>query len=180
MLRRRADRSFPQLRRPLRHRPCQHVGMTRRIPLLAVAIGLTLAACGTSDPSATTTPDVTAPASTEAAPVTDSPAETAVADPEPSQTESPVEPPTTEPSTTQPAAETPVSETPVTEPPPAEPEPAPVGGRALATSVELDAQFDDNPFPDLVVDDIGRASEANIANILPSERPVLLWTWAPH
>ena len=60
------------------------------------------------------------------------------------------------------------------------PEPAPVGGRAFATDVQPESQFDGNPFPDLVVDDVGRDGQANIANILPSERPVLLWAWAPH
>ena len=164
--------------------------MKRRIPVLAVAIGLTLAACGTSDPAATSTPDATTPASAEPAPATDSPAETSATDAEPGENDSPVEPPAIEPSATQPAAETPVSaapatdppvlDPPVSEPPPAEPEPAPLGGRALATSVEPDAQFDSNPFPDLVVDDVGRGGAANVANILPSERPVLLWTWAPH
>ena len=94
--------------------------MTRRVPLLAVAIGLTIAACGTSDPAATATPDATTA------------------------------------------------------------EPAPLGGRTFSTAVESDAQFDGNPFPNLVVDDVGRDGEANIANILPSDRPVLLWTWAPH
>lgn len=155
--------------------------MKRRTPLIAVAIALTLAACGTSDPAATTTPDVTTPASTEAAPATDAPTETSVADTELEASESPAEPPETEtPVSDPPPTDPPPTETPETEPPAAEPEPAPVGGRALATSVEPDAQFDGNPFPDLVVDDIGRSGEANIANILPSERPVLLWTWAPH
>ena len=149
--------------------------MKRRIPLIAVAIGLTLAACGTSDPAATTTPDAPAPESTEAAPETDAPAESPVADTEPEASESPAEPPT-EP----PVSETPATDTPEAAPTVAEPEPAPIGGRSLATSVEPDAQFEGNPFPDLVVDDIGRGGEANIANILPSDRPVLLWTWAPH
>ena len=135
--------------------------MTRRISLLAVAIGLTLAACGTSGPAATTPPPTEA--ASAAAPADD---------------ESPAEPPTTEPPATNAAAESPAPEAPSTEPPTAEP--APLGGRTFSTAVESDAQFDGNPFPDLVVDDVGRDGEANIANILPSDRPVLLWTWAPH
>lgn len=152
--------------------------MTRRIPLLAVAIGLTVAACGTSDPAATTTPDATAPPPNEAAPTNDSPDEAPTTDAEPVDDEPPAEPPTTAPTATDAAAETPASEAPATEPPPAEA--APLGGRAFSTTIESDAQFDGNPFPDLVVDDVGRDGEANIANILPSDRPVLLWTWAPH
>jgi hypothetical protein len=79
-----------------------------------------------------------------------------------------------------PATDAPVAEPIPTDAPPAEREPPAVGGRSFATAVEPDAQFDGNPFPDLVVDDVGRGGEANIANILPSDRPVLLWTWAPH
>jgi hypothetical protein len=152
--------------------------MTRRTPLLAVAIGLTLAACGTSDPAATTTPGATTPPPTETAQTNDSPNEPSATDAEPADNEPPAEPPTTEPTTSDAVAETPAPEVPATEPPPAEA--APLGGRAFSTTVESDAQFDGNPFPDLVVDDVGRDGEANIANILPSDRPVLLWTWAPH
>jgi hypothetical protein len=79
-----------------------------------------------------------------------------------------------------------VSETdPEGEAPPAEPVAtevaAPVaGGRLFAADVQPAAQFDGNPFPDLVVDDVGKDAQVNIANILPSDRPVLLWAWAPH
>ncbi len=55
-----------------------------------------------------------------------------------------------------------------------------VGGRLFASDVQPAAQFDGNPFPDLVVDDIGKDAQVNIKNILPSDRPVLLWAWAPH
>ncbi len=95
--------------------------------------------------------------------------------------------------TDDPAAETPVAESPVTESPvtespvaelgpteataPAEPV---VGGRLFAADVQPEAELDSNPFPDLVVDDIGKDAEVNIRNILPSDRPVLLWAWAPH
>lgn len=62
-------------------------------------------------------------------------------------------------------------------PAPAEPI---VGGRLFAADVQPEAQFEGNPFPNLVVDDIGKDARVNIANILPSDRPVLLWAWAPH
>ena len=64
-----------------------------------------------------------------------------------------------------------------TEAAPAEPQ---IGGRAFAVDVESASQFDGNPFPDLVVEDVGRDGQGNLANILPSDRPVLLWAWAPH
>ncbi|MDG1266227.1 MAG: hypothetical protein P8O03_07870, partial [Ilumatobacter sp.] len=115
---------------------------------------------------------------TEAAPADDSPNKPSATDAAPADDESPAEPPTTEPPATNAAAESPAAEAPTTEPPTAEP--APLGGRTFSTAVESDAQFDGNPFPNLVVDDVGRDGEANIANILPSDRPVLLWTWAPH
>lgn len=48
--------------------------------------------------------------------------------------------------------------------------------------VEVDpaAEIETNLFPDLVVDDIGRGKKVNIRNIVPSDKPVLLWMWAPH
>ena len=55
-----------------------------------------------------------------------------------------------------------------------------VGGRLFAADVQSAAQFDGNPFPDLIVEDIGKNAQVNIQNILPSDRPVLLWAWAPH
>lgn len=63
------------------------------------------------------------------------------------------------------------------------PEPADVaeiGGRAFAGDVQAASDIDSNPFPDLVVDDVGRGGVANIRNIIPAARPILLWTWAPH
>ncbi|MGB3735965.1 MAG: hypothetical protein WA964_13495 [Ilumatobacter sp.] len=67
-----------------------------------------------------------------------------------------------------------------TEAPEAAPTEPVVGGRLFASDVQPAAQFDGNPFPDLVVDDIGKDAQVNIKNILPSDRPVLLWAWAPH
>ena len=48
--------------------------------------------------------------------------------------------------------------------------------------VEVDpaSEMETNLFPDLVVDDIGRGKKVNIRNIVPSDKPVLLWMWAPH
>jgi hypothetical protein len=85
--------------------------------------------------------------------------------------------------TTTPASSEPAStEPPVSEAPPATDAPASgvVGGRQFAATIDPEAVFDGNPFPDLVVDDVGRGTKANISNVLPSDRPVLLWAWAPH
>lgn len=151
--------------------------MNRAIPALAAAIGLALTACATSDPSATeSTAAELEPVTTEAAP----------ADPttEPTATVAPVESPAAQPDVTEAdASEAPATDVAATEAPDTaapEPERAPVGGRTLGSSVEPVSEFDGNPFPDLVVNDVGRSGEANIRNILPSDRPVLLWTWAPH
>lgn len=48
--------------------------------------------------------------------------------------------------------------------------------------VEVDpaSEIETNLFPDLVVDDIGRGKKVNIRNIVPSDKPVLLWMWAPY
>ena len=88
--------------------------------------------------------------------------ETAEAPPEDDDAAEPAEPVATEAPAPEPAAE------PV------------VGGRLFAPEVQPDAQFDGNPFPDLVVDDIGKDAKVNLKNVLPSDRPVLLWAWAPH
>lgn len=34
--------------------------------------------------------------------------------------------------------------------------------------------------PDLVVDDVGAGTKVNLASLVPSAQPVLLWFWAPH
>ena len=157
--------------------------LSRRACVLTAAIGLTLAACGTgSDSAERTVPTEPTPSeSTDTAleATTEQPTDTEVAGtteavdtpaPEPAAADS-------DPAVSEPAAPEPA---PATDAPPAEPAPPEAGGRAFATAVEPASQFDGNPFPDLVVEDIGRSGEANTANILPSDRPVLLWTWAPH
>jgi hypothetical protein len=34
--------------------------------------------------------------------------------------------------------------------------------------------------PDLVVDDVGAGTKVDLASLVPSPQPVLLWFWAPH
>jgi hypothetical protein len=48
------------------------------------------------------------------------------------------------------------------------------------TEVDPASEIETNLFPDLVVDDIGRGKKVNIRNIVPADKPVLLWMWAPH
>lgn len=74
-------------------------------------------------------------------------------------------------------AESTAGEPAVAESTPAAPEP---GGRALGSELRPESAFASNPLPDLLVDDVRRGTEVNVANLLPSERPVLLWAWAPH
>lgn len=168
--------------------------------LLAAAAGL--AACGDSESTGGESSSATAPApvDTEATPepvTTEQPApqnaegdatDSAIADesaPIPVDgDESPAGEPAPQPVDTSDtnqdgvdAAEEPVP----TEPPPApEPEPAAIGGRAFASDLEPASDFDGNPLPDLVVEDVGRGQTANIRNIFPADRPVLLWAYAPH
>jgi hypothetical protein len=148
--------------------------------LASVALLVTLAACGSgSDEAASPTVDEQ-PAATEA-PTGDELSESdtteaATPDAEPATSEA------SEAESEQPAVtETPPAEPAATDAPevaaPAEPV---VGGRLFAPDVQPAAQFDANPFPDLVVDDVGKDAQVNIANILPSDRPILLWAWAPH
>lgn len=163
---------------------CDDRGMQhrRKGALISVTLLLTLAACGSGSDGAA--PPVTdeLPAATEE-PASDGTTEADPADvaatnaPEPTSAEAP-EPVDTEATA---AAEEAPAEPAVTDAPeaaaPAEPV---VGGRLLATEVQPASAIDSNPFPDLVVDDIGKDAKVNIANILPSDRPVLLWAWAPH
>lgn len=37
-----------------------------------------------------------------------------------------------------------------------------------------------NILPDVVVDDVMLGNKVNVRNIATSDKPVLLWMWAPH
>lgn len=162
--------------------------------LTAVVLGATTA-CGTGssgDESTATTPEPAATdassdnASTDAEPTaTDAPAaadatdassEDAVADDGTGDDETAVAEPEVPPADQTPAEPAEAGGDAVT----AEPEPAPIGGRTFATTLDPASDFEDNPFPDLVVDDVTRDQQLNIRNIFPAERPVVLWGWAPH
>jgi hypothetical protein len=50
-----------------------------------------------------------------------------------------------------------------------------LGGEALDPASDIPT----NLFPDLVVDDVSRGKKVNLRNLIPSEKPVLVWMWAP-
>lgn len=172
--------------------------MTRRAPLRALA-GLAacvfiVAACGddesaadpttvetatppTDSPSTQQSTDSVDPETTTAETSSDDTATTAAAPTTEAETEAETEPaPTDPPGSEAPATQPPATEAPVDTAPPD----APVGGRAFADVRSDAAAYDGNPFPDLVVDDLNRGVKANIANVFPADRPVLVWAWAPH
>ncbi|MGH9155624.1 MAG: hypothetical protein ACRD1K_07295 [Acidimicrobiales bacterium] len=76
-------------------------------------------------------------------------------------------PPVTLPSLDGPQAAVTAPPTPTPAPTP-NPEPGPtVGTRASV-------------LPDLVVDDVGAGAKVNLASLVPSPQPLLVWFWAPH
>lgn len=155
-----------------------------------MVVSLVLAACGgsSSDESA---PDET-PASTAAAPTT------TAAEPAPVETAAPTTEaaaPTTEAATPTTDATAPATtEAPTTTEPP-EPEvmwpddgcsadnsPTPAAAAdGPAPVVEVRAESADSPLPDLAVRRINcKGGWENLRNELPSDRPLLVWFWAPH
>jgi len=42
------------------------------------------------------------------------------------------------------------------------------------------AEIETNILPSVVVDDLGNDRKVNFRNLVPQEKPVLLWMWAPH
>ncbi len=51
-----------------------------------------------------------------------------------------------------------------------------LGGESVAAASEIPS----NQFPDLVVDNVSTGGKVNIRNIIPGDRPILLWMYAPH
>lgn len=50
-----------------------------------------------------------------------------------------------------------------------------VGADVLASS-----ELDTNQLPSVVVDDLTNDRKVNFRNLVPQDKPVLLWMWAPH
>jgi hypothetical protein len=50
-----------------------------------------------------------------------------------------------------------------------------VGPDVLATS-----ELETNMLPSVVVDDLTTDRKVNFRNLVPQDKPILLWMWAPH
>jgi hypothetical protein len=42
------------------------------------------------------------------------------------------------------------------------------------------AEIETNVLPSVVVDDLNNDRKVNFRNLVPQDKPVLLWMWAPH
>jgi len=42
------------------------------------------------------------------------------------------------------------------------------------------SDIESNLLPSVVVDDINTGRKVNFKNLVPQEKPILLWMWAPH
>lgn len=42
------------------------------------------------------------------------------------------------------------------------------------------AEMESNPLPDVVIDDVTNGRKVNFRNVVPQDKPVLLWMYAPH
>ncbi len=42
------------------------------------------------------------------------------------------------------------------------------------------AEIETNVLPSVVVDDLNNGRKVNFRNLVPQDKPVLLWMWAPH
>ena len=58
---------------------------------------------------------------------------------------------------------------------------------AGSTTVDLvgadvlpESEFEGNLLPSVIVDDINTGRKVNFRNLVPQEKPILLWMWAPH
>jgi ABC-type glycerol-3-phosphate transport system substrate-binding protein len=52
-----------------------------------------------------------------------------------------------------------------------------------STAAEADASGDSDvpsALPDVDVVDVGAGATVNLRSLLPSDRPLLIWFWAPH
>ena len=130
---------------------------TRRRLAAGVAVGaLTLAACGggsdSSGPAAGAEPGVTLPTVGSVATSADRPAATTPAD------------------------EGPGSPAPVTPPAAAASGLVDLVGPDVAPAADIAT----NQLPDVVLDDVSNGREVNFRNLVPQDKPILLWMWAPH
>lgn len=171
----------------------------RRLQIPAVAATVILAACGSTNAD-DATDGLSVPAATDAtvatiapiAPIatgdvpqepepitaTDPPdtAEQPAEQPAATSTEAPITAPASTGTTTTATTTT----TTTTAPAAAAPAVAEIGGRAFADTASAASDIATNSLPDLLVDDVRRATKINLRNVFPADRPVLIWMWAPH
>ena len=126
--------------------------MHRRLAALVAGTVLIVAACGDGDGSSVATPASTS--SPAAGASSSAPSSTAAPDAEPDATS-----PTSGSASSDPAS---------TDPPPTQP----AATDPAAEVVE--------PLPDVSVQDVAAGTQVNLASLLPADRPILLWMWAPH
>jgi len=50
----------------------------------------------------------------------------------------------------------------------------------VGTDVLPESEFDANLLPNVIVDDINTGRKVNFRNLVPQEKPILLWMFAPH
>ncbi|MEP1124152.1 MAG: hypothetical protein ABJH68_09720 [Ilumatobacter sp.] len=65
----------------------------------------------------------------------------------------------------------------------AEEAPAPAGSAMVdlvGEEVLAESEFDGNLLPSVVVDDLNTGRKVNFRNLVPQDKPILLWMWAPH
>jgi len=48
------------------------------------------------------------------------------------------------------------------------------------TAVAAESDIETNILPDVVLDNVTLSNKVNLRNVIPSDRVVLLWMWAPH
>ena len=54
-------------------------------------------------------------------------------------------------------------------------------GRDLGgETVDPASEIATNQLPDLVLDNVSTGTKVNLRNVVPSDRPILLWMYAPH
>ena len=50
----------------------------------------------------------------------------------------------------------------------------------VGAEVTAESDIDANLLPSVVVDDLNNDRKVNFRNLVPQEKPILLWMWAPH
>lgn len=59
---------------------------------------------------------------------------------------------------------------------------APASGQVdlVGPDVVAASDIETNPLPSVVLDDVSRGMKVNFRNLVPQDKPILLWAYAPH